>query len=79
MTNHYTQECKETCRLMLEPVPGATHYPKRLVCAEHGYPGERRYKLVAGTPDPDKPNDYVSEVASPADVQEIGGKEISVY
>jgi hypothetical protein len=75
----YTSQCEENCKLVLEPVPGAKHYPLRLVCTEHGYPQEKRTNTIAARPDVDPPNVYASEVASPADIIQIGGNEISTY
>jgi len=75
----YTSECTPRCDLTLRPVPGAEQWPRRLECREHGYPGERRSKMVSNPTDTDKPNDYATEVASPADIQEIGGNQVSVY
>lgn len=53
--------------LIPEPVPGAAHYPRRLVCPLHGYPRENPKSWIAGT-ETEKPNDYLTEVASPADL-----------
>ena len=75
----YTPNCTEDCRMVLEPVPGAERWPRRIVCETHGYPTERRTNLGLTPPDADPPNDYVSEIASPADIQEIGGNQISTY
>lgn len=75
----YTRNCGEECKLVLEPVPGATRWPKRIICTLHGYPGERRSSLVVGAFELEKPNDYVTEIAAPADIQEIGGSQVSVY
>lgn len=59
--------CKCGLEMILEPVPGAVQFPKRLSCPSHGYPKERSTFLVAGT-EQDKPNDYLTELASPADI-----------
>lgn len=75
----YTSECADNCFLKLESVPGADKWPRRLVCAEHGYPQERRTNTIAAVPEREKVNDYVSEVCSPADIQEIGGTQVSTY
>jgi hypothetical protein len=75
----YTSECTDDCKLILEPVPGANQWPRRLVCERHGYPQERRTNLAASAPDQEKPNNYIEEIASPADVHEVGGKEVSQY
>ena len=75
----YTNECNDECELVLEPVPGAEKWPRRLLCARHGYPQERRTNLTLSRPEREKPNNYESEVASPADVREVGGKEVSQY
>lgn len=75
----YTSECGEACELTLKPVPGAENWPRRLECRAHGYPAERRSSLVVGAFEHEKPNDYVSEIAAPADIQEIGGNQVSVY
>lgn len=80
MTFPYTRKCTDECELILEAVPGATHWPRRLICESHGYPGESHARSsISSKPEIDPPNDYVQEVASPADVQEIGGKEVSQY
>jgi len=76
----YTSQCTDRCELSLRPVPGAKLWPRRLVCEQHGYPGEKRTSFsTSQSEDLDRPNDYVSEIASPADVIEIGGKEVSLY
>lgn len=79
MTFPYTRNCKEDCELILNPVPGAKSWPRRLVCERHGYPGEQAQPTLAAHPEAESPNDYVREIASPADVFEIGGKEVSQY
>jgi hypothetical protein len=66
----YTPDCNDDCTFMLEPVPGANQWPRRISCKIHGYPSEHRSKFTAGAPEPDKPNLYLTEVASPADVFE---------
>jgi hypothetical protein len=76
----YTSDCTDDCELILEAVPGANQWPRRLICQTHGYPQERRTGFGASvTPEPEKRNNYVEEVASPADVFEVGGKEVSQY
>lgn len=75
----YTPECGDSCELTLRPVAGAQNWPRILVCRAHGYPGERKTSLVPNKPEREKPNDYVTEIASPADIQEIGGNQVSVY
>jgi hypothetical protein len=77
--NHYTNKCTENCELILEAVPGAEKWPRRLVCEKHGYPSERNKTAFQGKPDEDRPNNYIQEIASPADVYEIGGQEVSQY
>jgi hypothetical protein len=67
---NYTPDCSEACVLTLKPVPGATNWPRRLECPNHGYPGEHRSKFTVGAPELEKPNLYAEEVASPADVTE---------
>ena len=79
MSFPYTLDCTEDCKLVLEPVPGAQAWPRRLVCANHGYPQERRANMIPTRPDTDHPNNYIEEVASPADVFEVGGREVSQY
>jgi hypothetical protein len=75
----YTSECLESCELTLKPVPGAENWPRRLECRTHGYPQERRTNTIAAVSESEKPNVYASEVASPADIIQIGGNEISTY
>lgn len=76
----YTQQCSEDCQLTVEPVPGAKHWPKRVVCRVHGYPNEPRSGFSAAKQaEVEKPNHYIQEIASPADVIEIAGNEISLY
>jgi hypothetical protein len=79
MTFPYTQQCTDSCELFLEPVPGATHWPRRLVCKNHGYPKDRTYSAISSESEQEHPNVYTSEIASPADVREVGGKEVSQY
>jgi hypothetical protein len=79
VTHLYTQKCTDDCFLVLEPVPGAIHWPRRLICERHGYPGEQTYSSVCSDSEQEKPNNYVEEIASPADVREVGGKEVSQY
>jgi len=79
MTFPYTQKCDDSCELFLEPVVGAVAWPRRLSCRAHGYPGERTYSDISSLSEQEKPNNYLSEVASPADVREVGGKEVSQY
>jgi hypothetical protein len=67
---NYTPDCSESCELTLEPVPGANQWPRRVICKNHGYPGEHRSKFTVGAPEPEKLNSYLTEVASPADVFE---------
>jgi len=73
MTFPYTNLCRESCILEMCPVPGAQHWPRRLECLEHGYPGEARSRLTNTSTDPEKPNNYVLETASPADIIEQEG------
>jgi len=76
----FTVDCTDQCELKIEPVPGAKHYPRRTICPIHGWPREARSGFTSQSElDRDRPNDYVSEIASPADVIEIGGKEVSLY
>lgn len=75
----FTPKCTDFCILRLQPVPGASTFPRRLECPEHGYVHERRAELTALASDSDKPNDYVTEVASPADLVEIGENVFSTY
>ena len=75
----YTQQCKEDCELILSPVPGAQRWPQRLICEAHGYPGEAAQPTLASSPENERPNDYTKEVASPADVYEVGGKDVFQY
>ena len=77
----YTSSCTESCQLVLMPVPGAVSWPRRLECTSHGYPTEasRRIGSLSEHTDFDKPNDYVTEIASPADVIEIGEDLVSQY
>jgi hypothetical protein len=79
VTFPYTHQCTDDCELILEPVPGADAWPRRLLCQTHGYPGERRNETIPNTAELEKRNNYVEEIASPADVYEIGGKEVSQY
>jgi len=79
MTFPYTQKCTDDCELTLKPVVGADQWPRALVCKNHGYPGERTYSDIRSESEQDPPNEYVTEIASPADVYEIGGKEVSQY
>lgn len=79
MTFPYTRKCTDDCQLKLEPVPGAVQWPQRLVCETHGYPVERTYAEISSLSEQEKPNNYVQEIASPADVYELGGKEVSQY
>lgn len=74
----FTNECTNNCVLSLCPVPGALRYPRRSLCEQHGYPKENN-KMAGGKPDQDRPNDYATEVASPADVREIAGELVSQY
>ena len=69
MNHKYTPDCTEHCTFTLEPVPGANQWPRRLSCKQHGYPRERT-TFTVGAPEPEKPNLYLTEVASPADVLE---------
>jgi len=72
-------DCNEDCLYVLKPVPGSEKYPRRWECREHGYPTERHSAFITSQSELERPNDYVSEIASPADVIEIGGKEVSLY
>jgi hypothetical protein len=77
---HYTNYCTEFCKLILRPVAGAKSWPRILVCETHGYPNETQRKLtISASADREKPNDYITEVASSADVYEVGGNLISQY
>lgn len=76
----YTSQCNPKCDLTLRPVPGAHQWPRRLECKIHGYPSESHARSsISSKPEIDPPNHYVEEIASPADVHEIGGKEVSQY
>lgn len=76
----FTSECTDQCELKIEPIPGARNFPRRTVCPIHGYPSEKHSKFnITSQSEPEKYNNYVMEIASPADVIEIGGKEISIY
>ena len=75
----YTNECTDNCVLSLRPVPGALRYPRRSQCEQHGYAGERRSSLKTESSEADKPNHYLTEIASPADVREVGGNLVSQY
>lgn len=76
----YTPNCTEDCELILEPVPGAAQWPKRLICETHGYPTERHSSFSAPKQaELEKPNNYTHEVASPADIVEVAGNEVSLY
>jgi len=77
--NHYTRDCTEKCELQLRPVPGAIAWPRRLECVTHGYPGEKSQPSLSSVPEQEKRNNYIEEVASPADVYEVGGHEVSQY
>jgi hypothetical protein len=80
LTFPYTTDCDDACNLVLRPVPGATNWPRRLECEQHGYPAEKRSSLFKNAPvESEKPNDYVTEVASPADLVEIGDTVVSQY
>lgn len=79
MSYPYTPNCNSECELVLETVPGAQTWPRRLICKIHGYPGERTNPTLTPNPETEPPNDYVQEIASPADVYEVGGKEVSQY
>ena len=79
MTFPYTRKCTDLCELTLEPVPGSVQWPRRLVCKNHGYPTERNQAAISSESEQEKPNNYILEVASPADVYEVGGKEVSQY
>jgi len=75
----YTQKCTDSCELILEAVPGSIRWPRRLICELHGYPNERNNIAISPDSEQEKPNNYVEEIASPADVREVGGKEVSQY
>jgi len=75
----FTSECTDQCELKIEPVPGSKRWPRRLSCPTHGHPFEKHSKFVTSQSELEKPNNYTTEVASPADVIEIGGKEVSLY
>lgn len=75
----YTADCSRDCILVLNPVPGANSWPRRLECETHGYPGEKRSNFASPSSDVDKPNDYVTEIASPADLVEQGDNIVSQY
>lgn len=59
--------CACGLELVPEPVPGAVRYPRRLSCPACGYDANRPNKMQEGEAT-ETPNDYVREVASPADV-----------
>ncbi len=77
------------CGLELTPRPvqGAKNYPTRLECQTHGYAGfvNTRDNIHTDHVDLDddvaeKPNDYVTEICSPADVVTTeSGDEFSRY
>lgn len=75
----YTRECGENCGLVLRPVSGAAKWPRRIECPVHGYPAEKKSQLLVTGPDSDKPNDYISEIASPADLVQTGDSVVSTY
>ena len=75
----FTKECTEGCELAIGPVPGSNGWPRRLACSVHGYPSEKHSAFITSQSELEKQNDYVTEIASPADVIEIGGKEVSLY
>lgn len=76
----YTNQCTESCVLDLRAVPGAIFFPRRFECPDHGYYLESRGKVVIpGSPEFDKPNDYTTEVASPADLVAVGESVFSTY
>jgi hypothetical protein len=72
----YTSDCNLDCNLVLEPVPGAAKWPRRLVCEQHGYPNEKRSGLLNTKPEADPPNDYLNEIAPPAELIQNGEGEI---
>ena len=74
-----TPQCTKDCKFEPRPVPGAVHYPRRWECITHGYPLEKHSVFITSQSELEKQNDYVTEIASPADVIEIGGKEVSLY
>lgn len=61
-----TCDCGQT--LVLEPVPGAKRYPMRAICPTHGYNFVQPKMTISDLPDAEKPNDYLSELCSPADL-----------
>jgi len=76
---NYFRPCECGAPFTLEPVPGAQQFPKRKICTVHGYPSEKHSAFITSQSELEKQNDYVTEIASPADVIEIGGKEVSLY
>ena len=76
MIQHYTVDCSESCNLVLRPVPGANQWPRRIICERHGYPGEKRSKFVTNPTDPETPNDYLHEIAPPAELIQNGDGDI---
>jgi hypothetical protein len=79
MTFPYTPECDVRCTLQLAPVPGAERWPRRLICRLHGYPGERAQHLTASEPESDPPNNYIEEIAGPADLVDNGNSITLMY
>jgi hypothetical protein len=72
----YTSKCVLDCNLVLRPVPGAQNWPKRLECETHGYPEEKRSALFDSKPDGDPPNDYLNEIAPPAELIQNGDGDV---
>jgi hypothetical protein len=73
--------------LLPRPVQGARTYPQRLECETHGYAGFANTRDNIHTDHAnldgdttEKPNDYVHEVCSPADIITTeSGEEFSRY
>lgn len=61
-----TCECGQ--ELQLQPVPGSVSFPRRLVCEIHGYNFKYPKTTIPDDLDFDKPNDYLTELCSPADL-----------
>lgn len=61
------QFCKCGLELIPKPVPGAIHYPRRLECPACGWDFKYGQSYLAEGDEHDRPNDYLTEVASPAD------------
>ena len=75
----FTKHCTKFCSFVLRPVPGAVAWPRRLECSIHGYPVEANRSEFSNEPEKDTPNDYVTEVASPADLVIVGDAVVATY